>query len=353
MAVINGKNKTKSLPKLADIAQVAGVSIPTVAKALHGTGGINTRVSKKTATKIRAIARKMGYRPNLVARQLAGKRSQIIGVIIDSYAPQVAFNRLAEMERQSALLGYRFMVGQSHGELDRILEYIEDFDARGVDGVICISHNYPAIAKHIDRAIANTELKAVFIGRPAEESARFSFVDIDIADGIVQAIDHLHTNGKSTIGIILPKSEYPNITARYKGYLTGLSKNNIPYNEDLLANIADTSVVKVSCEIVKPALERLLDKKVDAIICSNDRVAVHTIKLLHKMQISIPQEIAIVGYDNLEICEMITPELTSIDQNPKELAQLAVNTLVEQIEQNITEPKHITIKPKLVIRETT
>ncbi len=346
-------NKTKALPKLADIAQIAGVSIPTVAKALNGTGGSNTRVSEKTAKKIKSIARKMGYRPNLIARQLAGKKSQIIGVIIDSYAPQIAFNRLAEMERQAAKRGYRFMVGQSHGELERILEYIEDFDARGVDGIICISHNYPAIAEEIDRAIASTELKAVFVGRPADKSARFSFVDVDIADGIIQAIDYLVSTGKSSIGIILPKSEYPNITARYKGYLAGLQKNKLEYNEDLLADIPDTSVVKISAEIIRPALDKLLSKQVDAIICSNDRVAGHTIKLLNKMQISIPQQIAIIGYDNLEICQMITPELTSIDQNPKELAQLAVDILVEQIEKNLAEPKHLTIKPKLVIRETT
>lgn len=341
------------MPKLADIAKMAGVSIPTVAKALHGTGGANTRVSEKTAKKIKSIARQMGYRPNLIARQLAGKKSQIIGVIIDSYAPQVAFNRLAEMERQAAKLGYRFMVGQSHGELDRILEYIEDFDARGVDGIICISHNYPAIAEQIDEAIANTELKALFIGRPADKSANFSFVDIDIADGIIQAISHLVNRGKSSIGIILPKSEYPNITARYKGYIAGLNKNKLEYNEDLLADIPDTSIVKISSELIKPAIERLLAKQVDAIICSNDRVAVHVIKLLMKMGIRIPDQIAIVGYDNLEICEMITPELTSIDQNPRELARQAIDILIEQIERSPTKPRHVTIKPNLIIRETT
>ncbi len=353
MAISNNKNKVKTMPKLADIAKMAGVSIPTVAKALHGTGGANTRVSEKTAKKIKSIARQMGYRPNLIARQLAGKKSQIIGVIIDSYAPQVAFNRLAEMERQAAKLGYRFMVGQSHGELDRILEYIEDFDARGVDGIICISHNYPAIAEQIDEAIANTELKALFIGRPADKSANFSFVDIDIADGIIQAISHLVNRGKSSIGIILPKSEYPNITARYKGYIAGLNKNKLEYNEDLLADIPDTSIVKISSELIKPAIERLLAKQVDAIICSNDRVAVHVIKLLMKMGIRIPDQIAIVGYDNLEICEMITPELTSIDQNPRELARQAIDILIEQIERSPTKPRHVTIKPNLIIRETT
>ncbi len=353
MANTKNKNKTKTLPTLADIANIAGVSIPTVAKALHGTGGANTRVSEKTADKIKSIARKMGYRPNLIARQLAGKKSNIIGIIIDSYAPQVAFNRLAEMERQAAKKGYRFMVGQAHGELERILEYIEDFDARGVDGVICISHNYPAIAEEIDKAIANTELKAVFIGRPADTTAKFSFVDIDIAEGIVQAISHLASKGKTSIGMILPKSQYPNITARYKGYLAGLKRNNLEYNEDLLADIPDTSVVPISENLIKPALEKLLKKNVDSILCSNDRIAVRAIKLLNKMKIAIPQEIAIVGYDNLEICEMITPELTSIDQNPQELAQIAIDILVEQIERDITEPKHITLKPKLIIRQTT
>jgi LacI family transcriptional regulator len=105
--------------RLADIASEAGVSTVTVAKALNRTGGKNARVGAATAARIREIATRLNYRPDSIAQQLAGKKSKIIGVVMDSCAPQTYHERLSKMEMYASHKGYKFMIGQSHEDIEK------------------------------------------------------------------------------------------------------------------------------------------------------------------------------------------------------------------------------------------
>jgi LacI family transcriptional regulator len=109
--------------RLADIASEAGVSTVTVAKALNRTGGKNARVGAATAARIREIATRLNYRPDSIAQQLAGKKSKIIGVVMDSCAPQTYHERLSKMEMYASHKGYKFMIGQSHEDIEKTKAY--------------------------------------------------------------------------------------------------------------------------------------------------------------------------------------------------------------------------------------
>ncbi len=346
---------TQNRIRLSDIARKTGVSTVAVAKVLHGTGGKNTRVGKETALRVKEVAKRMNYTPNLVAQRLAGKQSRIIGVVIDSCAPQVSFNRLSEMERSAASFGYRFMIGQSHDDVGGILKYFDDFTARGVDGVICITHNYPGQENEIINRIG-TFKNIVLIGKPETEGNNLPYVSVDIADGVIQAVDHILSIGKKCISLLIPHNQYRKIKERYRGYCLAMEKNNIPMDKNLVQVLDVEVATGISFEHVNSAVRKVvLGHNADAVLCSNDIVAAFALKSLRRLGLRVPEDVAVVGCDNLKLAEIVEPELTTIDQNSNELSRLAVNMLVDMIEGDDTaalEPKHVVLKPKLVIRKS-
>ena len=143
--------EARSAVRLADIAREVGVSIVTVAKVVNNTGGKNTRVSEKTAEKIRSCVKRMEYHPNMLARGLVGKSSDLIGVVLDSCAPPVYHERLSLMEKYAALHGYRFMIGQAHDDVEKLKSFAHTFQSYGAAGIICLAHAYEnANAARID-----------------------------------------------------------------------------------------------------------------------------------------------------------------------------------------------------------
>ena len=346
------KNDSKKQVRLIDIATKAGVSKVTVAKVLHKTGGSNARVSKETAEKIRGIAAEMKYIPNNAARQLSGKKNNIIGVVIDSFAPEIHFKRLSLIELYAAEKGFKLMVGQAHNDTKRILSYARDFAAYRLDGVLCMAHSYPEDASAIVQEF-NSLLKTVFIGAPASANFDVSYVQADIRKGVLKAFNHLSERGCKNISLLLVEDKYANksMSERESGFFEALKRNNIPLEK---ATIEKVSLEKpLSPESLLPHLEYLVKtKKADAIIASNDTIAAMIIKCFAKMGIKVPEDVKIVGYDNIEISSLMMPSITTLDQNSHLIAKEAVNMLIDMINGSKIKRKVI-IDPSLIVREST
>lgn len=338
--------------RLIDVAKRAKVSRSSVAQVLLSTGGKNVRVGKATSERIRRAAKEMNYHPNTIARQLKGMRSNVIGVIIDSYAPKIAFDRLSEMERQAARQGYRFMVGQSHGEIDRLESYAQDFASRGIDGVICISHEYPRQARRVENIFAAFD-NVVFIGKPVIENEGVSFVTVDIADGIFQGCEYLIKNSRKNIGLLLWSSGSSAMEERLSGYLRAMRTSEVNVNENLIRYMGMPD--EFGIDYIHPFVQELVnDHDADAVVAVNDRVALMTIRCLERMGLRMPQDVAVIGFDNIELAELCKPALTTVDQQSKELSQRAVRMLVEMIEGDelLPEDRQKIIKPQLVVRQS-
>jgi DNA-binding LacI/PurR family transcriptional regulator len=338
---------------LKEIAERAGVTAVTVGKVLLGTGK-NIRVGAATAERIRLIATELEYHPNIMAQQLAGKRSRLIGALIDSYAPEIFFERISEMERLAANFQYRFMVGQIHEEIDRIKAYALDFDARGVEGVICLSHNYDnaGMAKQVVRSLSRIQ-NLVFVGKPAVDDLLHPYVTVDTADGIHQAVDHLVSHGRKRISLLLIESRAQTVRTRYRSYIEAIEKHHLGFGENLVRTLGRDT--KSSIEHLRSKLPELLKTgKPDAIIALNDRMAFMVISLLTNYGVKVPDDIAVVGYDNLDIAPYVIPPLTTVDQNSKELSAKTIEILMKLIEGRKLrqEERKIVIKPKLVVRES-
>lgn len=339
-------------PTLKDIAQRVGVSKNAVARVLLGTGGKNTRVGEATATRIRKVARQINYRPNRIAQQLAGGSTKMIGVVADSRGVEVHQRLLEMIERASQRAGYGMMVGQAWGEIDRIQRYLDDFRARRVDGIICFSHAYPEGGREIEQMFAGLD-NVIFVWPPFEPMRSLSsYVTVDHAEGIRQLVFHLHEQGRRRIAMILGDPRWESNIGRLKGYRGAHEELGLDQPDDLLQISHDDLTRESQLERM---VDRCLDARADAILASNDIVAMKVIRRLSLHHgLNVPGDLAVTGFDNSLASSLFMPSLTTVDMNIARWAEVTVELMLESIETpGMADPKHIVLKPEIVIREST
>ncbi len=309
---------------LADIAREAGVSVPTVAKVVSGTRS-NIRVSDATAQRIREIAERLQYRPNLNAKALAGVSIKMIGVLIDSQAPQVIFRMIEHIEKAAAAAGYRLMIGQAHDSPQNLFECFEKFQQSNVDGTIVLAHEYPEHEEAI-RDYFRNKGRLVLVGENylPEQPA----ILCERRTAVREALRALRESGRRRIGMYhLAGGD------RYFGFRNMLAtlKNSV---DDLrLYPIRPASDSEGIGERTARALEEfVLPEKLDAVFVPNDFYAVALLQQLHRRNIQVPRDIAVVGWDNEPFSPFLLPALSTVDEHVETLGRHAFSLLKQVID---------------------
>ncbi len=336
---------------LQEIAERAGTSGVAAGRVLLGSGAQSVRVSEATANLIRTVAKELNYQPNQIAQQLAGKRSKLIGAIIDSNMPEVHRNIFSKMEAIASKKGYRFIIGQAHDSPKRLLEYIYDFQSRGVDAFISLSHDYPFEAEELIKAIGAFK-NSLFVLPPCINADKVNYVGVDFYEGIHQAVKHLIEKNRRKISLLLYSSGSMSMVSRAEAYKKAIKQLGISKSSDLICYM-DTEKAGDN-QYLRSLLEKIIkDHHTDAIVCVNDSIAARAIRVLKDMELSVPDDISIIGNDNLYWTGFMTPSITSIDQKPDELAEVAMKSIFQMIEgENIVKPFNFKVKPELIIRES-
>ncbi|MBN2641301.1 MAG: LacI family DNA-binding transcriptional regulator [Victivallales bacterium] len=335
--------------RLKDIAERAGVSRVAVGKVLLDSGSDRIRVSEKTAALIRKVADELNYQPNFSAQFLAGKRSHTIGAIIDTFAATVSYRRLAFLETAFAKQGYMLIVGQAHNSPEKLIEYMRSFASRGVDGFVCLAHNYPEHREQL-ADIFSLMPNSVFIEKPAFDE--FNSIVPDRHDGMAQIIKYLCDCGRKRIAVAMSNTCHPIPATRLKSSRKFLMDYGL-FDKDLLFKTKQEPVDLD--EFALRVVETLVvEKNADAIIAANDIEAAKILNVLTSKGVIVPDDVAIVGYDNLDLCEFTSPPLTSVDQNDKLIAQAAADIVLYLINGRNQDSSTVRkIKPKLIIRRST
>ncbi len=352
----------KSAVRMIDIAKRANVSLAAVGKVLQGTGGDRIRVSKQTAERVRKIARELNYRPNLAARQLAGRKSKTIGVLIDPLPTVANSVRLAEIGRQARRLGYHTLFLHENPQPDLVNECIDEFVSRGVDGIICVHHYYPEAHDKIANMIINSGIKnIVFIDKPEINYEYYVGVDFEKVSEL--AIDHLIERGKKRIAFVMSTLDWLSGPKLYTGYINTLKKHNIK---------PDKHIVWIGTERIGKDIEihsldhKLAEKIVDDVVIAgkadaifaDDLWAARIMNVLQERDFKIPDDIAIAGHGNTDVSDYIRPALTTVDLQYDIVAREAVDMLIKLIDrsdkpQDGQKIKSKLITTKLIIREST
>jgi len=337
--------------RLIDIAKKAGVSRAAVGHILNHSGKDNVRVSEETRQRVIEIATAMDYRPNQAAQQLRGRPNKTLGVILDTVNTAVFSARLSAVEIEARRRGYRLVVGQVHQDPKEIQAYLDDFWARGIEGVLCLFDVMQGVREDL-HAVFRSNSRAVIHASPILNS--HACVRVDTAQAVNLLVDHLVERGRTRIALQIWSLSDSLMAVRRDAWKAALKRHQLPVSAKMMW-VNPQNNQRPSPEIVDQCLQQLvIDQQADAILASNDGWAVRLIQGLRRFNKEVPEDVAITGYDNLDISEVIEPNLTTIDQCHEEYAQAAVDLMIHSIKHKIDPDDRIrVIAPRLIVRDST
>jgi DNA-binding LacI/PurR family transcriptional regulator len=326
-----------------------------VAVVLGNRPHATTKVGPETAARIRLAAEQLGYRPNLVARQLAGARSDAIGVLVSALGAKYDYVRIgrlvAEIEGRAYRKRLRIIVGH-FADPDHLREYVADFEDRGLDGTICLNHEALGLPPEVIPKVVGELENVVFLNQPMGlKKARY--VQLDYGAGARQAAEHLAGRGRKAIGQIVFSQDFGAMTRRHQGYLEGLANAGQKPRPEL--TWAGPGEVHPLPALISAAIDQVIVRgKADAVLASNDRWAVELMRALATRGIRVPEDVAIVGYNNQDLGEFTQPTLTSIDLADDSVAEALVDLISEGLvrgeEELAGERASRTVPTRLVVR---
>jgi len=330
--------------RLKDIARELGVSAITVSKALRG----NTDISEATRQRILARVKELDYEPNLTARSLATGRSYIVGLIVpdllNPFFTELAKSLGKALREQS--YGLILSSSEDDGEIEK--KEIRMMLARGVDALL-IASCQPALEGFFGLPQQRTPF--VLLDRPFPR-LRANFVGTDDYAGGKLAAEHLIGLGRRRLAYI-GSPDVSEGADRCRGFRNALRDDNIEVDENL---ILSNPLIAGSADKEGYAMMRTLLKRrprPNGVFCHNDVVAIGAMKATLDAGLSVPGDIAFVGFDNVRYSQYLQIPLTSVDQSTARLGETAAKLALELIDKKPDKPKTILLAPTLVAREST
>lgn len=322
---------------IKDVAHLANVSITTVSMVLNNT---EHKISSKTRTKVIEAAKKLNYKPNNIARSLVSGKTNVIMLIIPDISNPF-FGLLAkELSEYIRLKEYFLYIFNSNNE-DLTEESFQNLiENNFVEATFVIDRR----VKQFSKKILNNN-KIVFLDEFDYDNKDTNIVTGDNKKGGYLAVEHLISRGFKKIGLALGPRDSAVSSRRLSGAIDCASENNIHIKSENIFH-ADFTY-----EGGLKAGEYFLDKDVDAIFCLNDMSAYGLIEYLSNKNVRIPEDIYVVGYDNLYTNNLLKTKLSSVDQNLGQLAKEAVNMIDKLINNEPLASKNVFVEPKLVVRE--
>lgn len=323
--------------KLEDVARAAGVSPSTVSRILNGTAVVN-ELKKKA---VDAAIAKLGYVANPVARGLASGRTFSIGIITQAIDSPYYGAALSGIEDQLDPAGYCPLFVSGHWNAEAEAKCVNVLKARRVDGIIVLTGR---LSDHALKTCAKS-IPVVVSGRSLEAPGLFS-LNFDNFEGGRLATQHLIGLGHRRIAFIAGESEHPDGNERFRGYKFALDSASIAYDASLVIPGAYTEASGML------AVDRLIGsrQRFTAIFAANDQMALGAMLGLRRRSLRVPEDISVVGFDDLASSLYSIPPLSTIHQPAYELGRLAASAML-QLLANKT-PTVVVPAPRLIVRES-
>lgn len=324
---------------IKDVAKELGVSYSSISRALNGKEG----VSEATRQKILLTADKMGYQPNDLARGLVNKISKTVGVIIPDINNPFFGEIVTGITEAANENEYNIFLCISGWNAKNEAEYFDTLRKKRVDGIILKSagknENYDAVKSPL-----------IIIERYSK-GVEYNSVEVDNELGGYLAAKHLLDCGYKQLAFILGKEDFFASSRRLKGAERALSEYGMTLNTD---RVVEGSF---SIEGGRLAAKELFEsgQSIDAVFGMNDLIGMGVLQYCNESNIKVPQEVGVVGYDNISYAGLPQIELTTIHQPKYELGRMLFETLLEEIQlkDSIKPVKKVILNPELKIRRTT
>jgi len=341
----------KRRPTIVDIANRAGVAPMTVSRVINESG----YVSREAREKVERAVKELNYHPNGLARSLKRQRTHVVGILL----PDIANPFSAELVRgiQEALLprGYSSFICASERSVQREQAALRALFDHRADGIVVATRETKAGNDFLLR-MAERDLPMVLVGR-ALNHPHVDRVTADHWKGAYEAVEHLIALGHRRIGFVGVSAINGAGLRRYQGYLDALREHGLRIDEKLIVGPDSQFGPGYSTQDDGHAgMKKLLalKKRPTAVFARNDFTAMGAICAVRDAGLSIPEDVAIVGFDNVPLAAYTAPPLTTVDQPTKEQGREAARLLLERIEGDRTrERREICLDCHLVIRQST
>jgi DNA-binding LacI/PurR family transcriptional regulator len=327
---------------IKEVAREAGVSVATVSRVLNG----KDRVREETRIRVKSAIKKLNFKPDQIAVSLSNSKSMSVGLLVPNMRNEYWALLSQAIEERLWEHGYTLLLSTTNNIIDREIANVNFLLNRKIDGLI-FGKNLPANIAHYQDVI-NSIMKAE-IPVVSFESGVLGQIQItsDGQAGAMEAVQHLINLGHKDIAYIGGSQL---IDERELGYRNALMLNGLSIQEELIFKGSP------SYSLGKEAVEKLQEagKKYTAVFCWNDITALGLIKALQRLGIHVPDDIAVVGFDNISMADIYNPSLTTVEQPVKEMGTAAVDYLMNYIQNPGTNKGHqkIAFKTSLIIRES-
>ncbi len=329
---------------IKDVAKAAGVSIATVSRVINDT---SYPVAKKTRKQVLKAVKDLDFRPSKLAAGLKSKKSEAIGLIFPSLMGGTFFSEIFHaIEDKATSKGYGIILGSSYGETEKEESLIDLLRQRRVEGLIIIpsSHNIDLQYYHRLRG----RIPFIFVDRyiPGIDADR---VTTDNIKGAYIAVKHLIKLGHERIALLTsPETPCTSVQDRTKGYEKALAEFDIRFRKTIKTERNLNRPKMCAYKAMKSFLSN--GPRISALFAVNDGVAIGALRAIREAELKVPDNIAVIGYDNDEIAPFASVPLTTVVQRKKEMGKIAVRLLLERIRQKREMSRHILLEPTLVIR---
>ena len=330
------------MTKLHDVARMAGVSAATVSRVVNQP----ERVNAGTRSRVEAAILASGYRPSRVARRLRVEhgRSSLVGLVIPDLRNPFFADIARGVEDVAERHGYTVFLGNSDEDLEKERRYLEVMRAESVDGVILppSSITDPAVEE-----LVRSGMPLVCVDRRVAK-VKVDTVVVDNVRGAYEAAEHLIGLGHRRIGFIEGLHAVSTSRERLEGYRQALAAHGIPMDPEL-ARAGDSRQASGR----RRALELLgLGERPTALLAGNSLMTLGALEAIHQLGLGIPEDVAIVGYDDIPWALAVRPALTVVRQPGYQLGSEAMELLLQRIREPRRSTTAVMLQPELVVRRS-
>jgi DNA-binding LacI/PurR family transcriptional regulator len=320
-----------------------GISKSTVSRALNDHYDVNP----ETARKVRELAAKIDFQPNILAQHFKQQRTFTIGVVIPETVNRFFAKAIGGIQQAADRAGYNVIICQSNESMEMEKKNLQTLLSSRVDGLLISISQETNQYNHFQHVI-NQEVPLVFFDRIVEELSAYQ-VHSDNYEISLQGTEHLIDHGCKRIAFIAGPQYLYTSRNRLKGYLDALEKRKIKIDDSLIIH------TNYQLNTVEEYMRHLfnLRKRPDAVFAINDMAAIEIMHILKKKGFSIPHDVAVLGFNNETICRFIEPALSSIDHPAFDMGMVATELLLAKITNDALPLQKKLVTSRLVVREST
>ncbi len=331
------------MPTIRDVAKRAGVSIATVSHVINDTHYVSPELHKRVSDAIEAL----NYRPNRLAQALSKRNIPLLALIAPDISNPYWSHVARAIQDTTDTKDYSVIVCSTDGLLEREERFLRSLSG-WISGLIL--HPYHITHKHVNQYIGS-DIPVVIIGdflTAQKHPSDWDWVGGDNQGAAQVAVEHLLDLGHRRIAFIQGPSGTPTGTRRLAGFQRAFEVAGLPVDEDLLIPGDYTR------DAGRTGIAALLDMEnpPTAVFCANDLIALGALEMAKQRGYQVPNDLSIVGFDDIDDAERASPPLTTIRQPPRHLGIAAAEALIERLEGR-TEPRRIVLEFSMVVREST